>query len=76
MIRARGFLPIEEAPAKRPLRLRLTDTLHGECHEVEIDATNQLPPEAIRPNATGGLRFFGKDIADQLIHVAYFIDVT
>lgn len=73
MLTAIGFIPTEPVPDSPTVRLRLTDTAHGESVEIESDG-HSVPWDVVHPDGNGGLVFNGRNVGGCHIHVAYFAE--
>jgi hypothetical protein len=71
-----GTTIVEEVPNGQPVRLRLTDTLHGESAECTVVLGVDPIPKEILTVTPAGIRFKGTPIGHHHVHVAYWRDAN
>lgn len=72
MLMPNGMINVEPMPPG-PVRMKLTDTLHGNTTEIDVGDDRRIDPDIIRVDGQG-LVFMGKQIGWHHIHVAYWAE--
>lgn len=72
MVTGSGDLVITEMPQEPFHRVRLTDTLQGEQHEMDVGESLAMPEDVLTAAPGGGLLFKGRNVGRHHIHLAYF----